>query len=304
MRAYASLSLAIVAIACALLLARGNASAATASLELAESGPAISFQWYYTVTLSPGDSACSTPPQLKLTWDNSYDLGSAPLDCETLTASGVVLPPASDNAPGIHDFCVGGGSALAPRQCATFEIKAPGTPRPLSPPSDCDGDGVADPGPCPTTTPFEPDCVPTGLPQSPLCVTVTPIPYCDDGSHTLNSPPCADAMTSTPTAEPAVDPSATPPDPCDAPGTPAPSCTTPSHSPTPTRTPTRTPPPSCPTTAADATPAACATRTSGNDQSSGGGGLHVKWGAVAIAGGVVVTLGAAGGAGFWWRTRP
>ncbi|MFI5178876.1 MAG: hypothetical protein ACHQO8_09945, partial [Vicinamibacterales bacterium] len=105
---------------------------------------------------------------MALKWDDAA-LGSVPLDCDTLSANGVVTPPAAADDIGRHQFCIenaGGGPVLL---CFTYTI--------IPEPGECDPTGNWSP-PCAvaTTTPFEPDCVPNGQQSSPPCVTVTPIP--------------------------------------------------------------------------------------------------------------------------------
>ena len=320
MRVYIRPMLIALAITCAIALARIPAYAATSDLVVSPHVGAASdsFQFTYTVTLSAGDTPCATET-LDLIWDSyasNITVGQTTIDCAAGSVSGVVTPPTQANTPGPHSFCVGPGESISPKACRSYVISGDPPPNttPFASPPECSGA-------CPTAYPtFEPDCIPTGKPVSPLCVTVTPIsgPFCDDGSHTVNSPPCADAMTSTPTLEPTATaepdppspvPTLTPPNPCASRGTPTPPCTTPS--PTTTVSPTRTVVAPCvtrtssprATRTATATAAPCATATITATNTPGGdSGLHIRWGAVAIATAVVGVSGAAGGV-WWFRFR-
>ena len=192
MRSLARPAGAIALVSVLLLSSHSGAAAFGARLKMSSyyGRASATFQFTYTLNRLPGDGPCPMA-DLALTWDGEA-LGSVPLDCATLSASGAVTPPADANALGNHQFCVGNESKGALLLCVPYTI--------VPEPGQCDPTGNTSP-PCvaATTTPFEPDCVPTGRPSSPPCVTVTPIPI-DCGNP--SSPPCAETPAPDETATP------------------------------------------------------------------------------------------------------
>jgi hypothetical protein len=288
MRSLARSAVAIALVSALLLSSHSETAAFGARLKMSSyyGRASATFQFTYTLNRLPSDGPCPMA-DVALTWDGEA-LGSVPLDCVTLSASGAVTPPADANALGNHQFCVGNESQGAPLLCVPYTI--------VPEPGQCDPTGNTSP-PCvaATTTPFERDCVPTGRPSSPPCVTVTPIPI-DCGNP--SSPPCAEtpapAETATPTCQV-------------APGAPWCPTSTPQETststPALTRTTTRTATPACDATASNGSHSCftvTSTPTTGADDATDG--ISVNWLAVAVAGSVLVGTGAAA-AGWWWWTR-
>ena len=282
-----------VAIVTIMLMSSRGAAAFGANLTLTQyAGRATeTFQFTHTLLRQAGDPACPEKTQVALTWDG-IPLGSVAMDCETLSASGVVTPPAAANDLGRHEFCVENGSAssVIPLLCVPYTI--------VPEPGECDPTGTWSP-PCagPTYATFEPDCLPNTQESSPPCVTLTPIPIVCDATGLGPSPPCAD--TPTPIASGTPEVTETPVD--ESTSTPTVAATrTFTTTPTPTRTVVRvcggTSSPRAGTASPDAGACVTATPTSASD--GGGDDVSVNWTAVVVA--VVVVAGAGGAAAGGW----
>ncbi len=273
-----------VAITAIMLMSSQSAGAFGSYVKLTQYAGRASetFAFTYTLNRLAGDPACPEKTQVALTWDD-IDLGSVPMDCETLSASGVVTPPSAANDVGRHQFCIENAGGGSPRLCYTYTI--------IPEPGECDPTGNWSP-PCAIATyaTFEPDCIPNTQESSPPCVTLTPIPIGCDTTGLGPSPPCAE--TPTPTARETPEVTETPVE--ESTSTPTVAVTrTFTTTPTPTRTVVRV----CGGTASPGA-GACVTATPTSGSDGDGDDASVNWTAVAVA--VVVLTGAGGVAAGGW----
>ena len=240
-----------------------------------------------------GDPPCA-PMDLAMTWDDQISLGSVPLDCGTFGATGILTPPAAANAIGRHRFCIGNAAKGATVACVPYTVTpGPGecdrpasrrrrapfrrtcrSSRTASRPAgrrrrlrhrDADTDRLHNPS--------SPPCADTPAPTEPPPPTATPTPDCGGGAANIANIGCA-TYTPTLVPTPTLPSTATPTAACDETGTP------------------------------ERTARVCTSSRAVDDSSNGGGGVHVRWTAVAVLAGAVVATGAAAAGGWWWWKRP